>query len=78
MAKPSPHAAGNYRRDSPDHFKTKSDYVALQQKRLSAPTVSAPTVQPRPAVDPTEAAKQRALEMRLERSGVLLAYEIVF
>jgi hypothetical protein len=36
------------------------------------------SVQPRPAVDPTEAAEQRALEMRLERSGVLLAYEIVF
>lgn len=35
------------------------------------------SVQPRPAVDPTEA-EQRALEMRLERSGVLLAYEIVF
>jgi hypothetical protein len=35
------------------------------------------SVQPRPAVDPTEAAEQRALEMRLERSGVLLAYEIV-
>jgi hypothetical protein len=34
------------------------------------------SVQPRPAVDPTEAAEQRALE--LERSGVLLAYEIVF
>jgi hypothetical protein len=31
-----------------------------------------------PAVDPTEAAEQRALEMRLERGGVLLAYEIVF
>jgi hypothetical protein len=30
-----------------------------------------------PAVDPTEAAEQRALEIRLERSGVLLAYEIV-
>jgi hypothetical protein len=36
------------------------------------------SVQPRRAVDPTEAAEQRALEMRLERSGVLLAYEIVF
>jgi hypothetical protein len=35
------------------------------------------SVQPRPAVDHTEA-EQRALEMRLERSGVLLAYEIVF
>jgi hypothetical protein len=36
------------------------------------------SVQPRPAVHPTEAAEQRASEMRLERSGVLLAYEIVF
>jgi hypothetical protein len=36
------------------------------------------SVPPGPAVDPTEAAKQRALETRLERSGVLLAYEIVF
>jgi hypothetical protein len=36
------------------------------------------SVQPRPAVDRTEAAEQRASEMRLERSGVLLAYEIVF
>jgi hypothetical protein len=26
----------------------------------------------------TEAAEQRPLEMRLERSGVLLAFEIVF
>jgi hypothetical protein len=40
--------------------------------------VGANSAQPRPAVDPTEAAEQRALEMRLERSGVLLAYEIVF
>jgi hypothetical protein len=35
------------------------------------------SVQPRPAVDPTEAAQQRAVDMRLERSGVLLAYELV-
>jgi hypothetical protein len=36
------------------------------------------SVQPRPPASPAEAAEQRALEMRLERSGVLLAYEIAF
>jgi hypothetical protein len=34
------------------------------------------SVQPRPVANPSEAAEQSALEMRLERSGVLLAYEI--
>jgi hypothetical protein len=52
--------------------------VILAAGPFAMALAGANSVQPRPAVDPTEAAEQRALEMRLERSGVLLAYEIVF